>query len=241
MKNIYIAIFIYIAGTAIICFSSCNFDCIQGSGHLISQTGKIDAFTRLEVSAGIKINLKQDSSSVLKITADDNLLKHIKISVENGVLHISSKTNICNKNKIVIDLGIRNLEEIRSSGEVEIVSIGKINTRDLHVKLAGASKVTLDLDAAHVYTRVGVVSELILKGKAQSCEIDLSGSSKILALNFLVNNYNVETAGMGYCEIYVLDSLNAHSEGPSEIKYKGNPKVINREKSGVSSIDKFDK
>lgn len=240
-KKTYLALFIFVAAITIQCSSSCKLDCAQGSGHVVSETTKIAAFTKLDVSAEVKINLKQDSSSSLTITGDDNLLNKIKISVESGVLHIYSKTDICNSNKIVIDLGIKNLEEIRSAGEVDIVSLGKINTPNLHLKLAGAARVNLDINANHVYSRGGGVSELVLTGKTQSHEIDLSGSSKILALKFLVNNYSVETAGMGYCEINVLDSLNSHSEGASEIKYKGSPKSINADKSGVSTFDKIDK
>ena len=174
----------------------------------------------------------------VKVTADDNLLKYIKTETEGSKLHIYSKRNLCNNGQLVINVGVKNLDEIKASGAVEVESDGEVTTQDLHFKLSGATKITMDLNAGNVTTSGSGVTELNLKGQATSHNIDLSGDSKVYALDFVVSSCEIESSGVGHCEVNVLNSLNIHSSGASEVKYRGNPSNVSNEKSGASSIER---
>jgi hypothetical protein len=229
--------FVLLAGITFFSLSSCMFNCVHGSGNQKSEDRKVGNFSRINISGGFKVILKQDSSMSLKITADDNLLKYIKADVSGDRLRIYSRRSFCNTGEITVNIGVRNLEEIRASGAVDIQSDGKITTQDMNFKLSGATKVTMDLNAAKVTTEGSGATELNLKGQATSHDIDLSGSGKVYALDFVVSNCNISTSGVGHSEVNVLKSLNVHSNGASEVKYRGNPNVTN-DKSGASSIEK---
>lgn len=220
--------------------SSCVFKCVHGSGHQVSENRKVSDFTKIEISGGFKVNLKQDSSLAVTVTADDNLLKYIKTTVSDNKLIIDNgDKNICNSGETVITVGVRNIEEVKASGAVELVSDGKISAKDLHFKLSGATKINMDIDAANVSTEGSGATEINLKGQASSHNVDLSGSGKVYALDFVVGNYNISTSGASECQINVLHDLNVHTSGASSIKYKGNPARINNDKSGASSITKI--
>src|SRR5579864_5246532 len=97
MKAKHLAILVLITGIfTISILSSCRFNCVHGSGNQISETRKMGDFSRISISGGFKVVLKQDSSMVLKITADDNILKYIKTEVEDGRLEVYSKRSLCN-------------------------------------------------------------------------------------------------------------------------------------------------
>jgi hypothetical protein len=229
--------FVLLAGIAFFSLSSCMLNCVHGSGNQKSEDRKIGNFSRINISGGFKVILKQDSSMSLKITADDNLLKYIKAEVSGDRLRIYSRRSFCNTGEITLNIGVRHLVEIRASGAVDVQSDGKITTQDIHFKLSGATKVTMDLNAARVTTDGSGATELNLKGQATSHDIDLSGSGKVYALDFVVSNCNISTSGVGHSEVNVLKSLSVHSNGASEVKYRGNPNVTN-DKSGASSIEK---
>jgi hypothetical protein len=239
MKKTYSLFVILVAVICLGSLSSCRFSCINGSGHRASENRKVADFTRIDISDIFKVTLKQDSSLAVNITADDNLLKYIKSSVSGGRLRIYTKKNFCNSGELLITIGVRNLEEIKASGAVDVASDGKINTRDLNLKLSGVSKINLDLNAANVRSEVSGVTELYLKGQASSHDVDLSGSGKISALDFVVGNYNIQTSGVGDCAINVLQSLSVNSKGASHIKYRGNPSSVSNHETGVSSIEKI--
>jgi len=237
MKKIHLALVI-IAAVTLSGLPACRFNCVHGSGHMVSDDRKVSDFSKISISGDYKVVLKQDSSMSLKITADDNLLKYIKTEVNGGRLHIYSKRNLCNNGQMTINIGIRNLEELKASGAVEVESDGNIHTQDLHFKLSGATKITMDLNAANVTTSSSGATELNLKGQATSHDIDLSGVGHVYAFDFVVGSCDIQTSGAGHCEVNVLNSLSVHSSGASEVRYRGNPSNVTNDKSGASSVEK---
>ncbi|OIQ66943.1 hypothetical protein GALL_514840 [mine drainage metagenome] len=181
------------------------------------------------------MTLKQDSSFAIKITADDNLLKYIKTNLQGDKLRIYSKRSFCS-GLVLVTIGVKNLEQIKASGAVEVDGDGKLVTKDLNIDLSGATKVNLDLNAANVTTSGSGATELNLKGEATSHNIMISGVGHVYALDFVVGSCNIESSGAGHCEVNVLNNLNVHSSGASEVKYKGHPSISN-DKSGASSIE----
>jgi hypothetical protein len=239
MKKIYFALFLFVATLCTIGLQSCRFNCVHGSGNQISETRKFGEFDRISVSGGYKVVLKQDSSFGIKITADDNLLKYIKTEVANQKLKIYSKRNFCNNSQLVINIGVKSLKELKATGGIELISDGKIITKDIAFKLTGATKLSIELNAINVTTTGSGATEVNLKGNASSHIIDLSGSGKVNALDFAVNNCDIQTAGVGESRVNVTNILNIHSSGASSVKYKGNPQITN-DKSGASSVEKVD-
>jgi hypothetical protein len=238
MKRIHSIIAILGAGIVISSLSACMFNCVHGSGKQASETRKVGNFNKLTISGGFKIVLKQDSSMTLNITADDNLLKYIKTDITGSRLRIYTKKNICDAGEMTINIGVRNLEEVKASGAVEVESDGKVKTGDLRFKLSGATKINMDLTATNVSASGSGATEVTLKGQASSLDVDLSGSGKVHALDFAVDNCVISSSGVGESEVNVSKTLAIHSSGASDVKYKGNPSITN-DKSGASNVEKI--
>ncbi|AMR32126.1 hypothetical protein A0256_12180 [Mucilaginibacter sp. PAMC 26640] len=242
MKRTYTQILLLAAVLSItLLSSSCKrFRRIHGSGNAATEKRTVVDFTRIDISGGFKVNIVQDSSSVVTVSADDNLLKYIKTSVEGGKLRLYTNRNLDSQTEMTVTIGVKKLEEIHSSGGVEIVSKGKINAGNFNFDLSGSTHIDMDLSAADVHTSGSGSTELVLKGQAASHDLDMSGSSDIDALDFVVGKYNIETSGASKCKINVLKSLSIHSSGSSEVVYRGNPSNVSNDKSGSSSLTKID-
>jgi hypothetical protein len=240
MKKSYLTSIFVIALLSVVLLPSCRFHCIKGSGNHITQNLTVSKFTHIYVDGGYKVVLKQDSSYKVSIEADDNLMQYIHADSEDGELHIHSRKNMCSSGEIIVNVGVGNLEELRGSGAVDFSSDGKLNTKDLKIKLSGSGKVNLDLTAANVITEGSGANEITLKGQATSNKVDLVGSGKIYALDFVVGTYDIHTTGASHCEINVLNDLNVHTTGAAEIKYRGNPANVNSDKTGAASITRID-
>ncbi|RCH56366.1 DUF2807 domain-containing protein [Mucilaginibacter hurinus] len=230
----------FIASIAVTAFSSCNNSCKQGSGNIATDTRKVEDFTKIEVSGGYKVTLKQDSSLSIAITTDDNLFDDIKTSVSGGTLTIKPNKNICATESSTLVIGVRNLEKIAGSGAVDFASAGKLTTGNLSISLSGSGKVDLDLNAANVYTEASGATELKLRGQATAHSIEMSGSGKVEALDFVVGNYTINTSGASESSINVLNSLIVKTSGSSSIQYRGNPRTVKNDESGASSIKKIE-
>lgn len=224
-----------------ILLSSCNeFNCISGSGNQVSQDRKVEAFTRLETSGSFKVILKQGSGYSLRIIADDNILKEIDTDVRGNTLIIDMDGSFCDGGPITIYVNSQEYEGVDASGAVEILSDGKLSVKDFELDLSGSSKIDLDINAAEVKTSSSGASEIFLKGQAGSHELNLSGSSSVEALDFVVGRYRIESSGASSSRINVLNELNISSSGSSDVVYRGNPSSVKNNESGASSLKKID-
>jgi hypothetical protein len=241
MRKIYTHILLLTAVVSATSLSSCRrFRPVHGSGNAKTEKRTVVDFTKVDISGGYKVTLKQDSSLAVTITADDNLLKYIKTSVEGGKLRIYSNKNLRSETQMTVTVGVKNLDEVEASGAVEVYSSGRINAKkDFKFDLSGSTKVDMDLSAANVHTDGSGSTELILKGQAASHDVSLSGSGDISALDFVVGKYSIETSGASNCRINVLKDLSVNSSGSSEIQYRGSPSNVSNHQSGASSVTKI--
>lgn len=236
MKKTYLIPIAFITLLAIAILPSCRFRCIKGSGNHVSENHKVSDFNRINVSGGFKVTLKQDSSLNVNINADDNLMKYIHVESDGDELKIYYKKKMCPSGEMEIAIGVRNLEKLKGSGAINFVSDGKINTKDLDIKLNGASNINMDLTAANVSTETAGASEITLRGQATSHRIEMTGNGTVHAFDFVVGKYDIHTTGASDCEINVLSDLQVSSTGAANVKYKGNPANVNTSKLGASTV-----
>ncbi len=217
--------------------SSCNTQCVTGSGKETSETRSVSDFAKIETGGTIKLILKQGPKTV-KVFADDNIQKLIETDVEGNTLKIDMDGNFCNSGPVTVYVSNPDFQAIRVSGAVEVTSEGRLNTKDFYLGLSGSCEVNLDLSVAGVKTEASGSSVIYLKGQAGAHDLDISGSGKLEAFDFVVGNYKINTSGSSECRINVLNSLDVNTSGASDIEYKGNPKQVSDNHSGASTVKK---
>ena len=241
MKFFNTKILFIAAITSLTLFSSCRrFKCIKGTGHVRTETRKMNDFTKIDVAGGYKVTLKQDSTESIAISIDDNLFKYVETTIDGNTLRVHSRRNICPSGEATLVIGVKNLEGIGTSGAVDVKSDGRLNVKDLNIDMSGSTKIDLDINAANVHTGASGSSEIYLKGQAASHNVDMSGSGKVEALDFVVGKYKISTSGASECRINVLNELDLHTSGSSDISYRGNPTKVTNDQSGASSVKKID-
>ncbi|MBW4889618.1 DUF2807 domain-containing protein [Mucilaginibacter sp. HMF5004] len=221
-------------------FSSCHSGCTKGSGISATETRDAGVFSKIDISGPFVVTVKQDSVSSVKITADNNLMKEIKTNVSGDKLEVKTESGICPSGQIVVSISTKNLSAIKTAGEVKLTSAGKITAKDFEFDLSGVAKINMDLNADKVSTTGSGLTDLSLTGQAVSHKINLSGSGQVDALNFVVSQYKIESSGATDFKINVLNDLSINSSGASNIEYRGNPKNISNNKSGVGSLKEIE-
>ena len=217
-------------------FTGCNsVDCISGSGKKISKTRDVEPFTNIETAGSFKLILKQGPSE-LRIVADDNIMDEIETRVKGNTLSIDTKGDLCNPGPITIYLSSQGYEGVDASGAVEIESDGLLQLKDFEMDLSGSARVNLNMNAANVKTTSSGASEIFFKGQASSHDLELSGSSTVNALDFVVGKYNIESSGASESKINVLNELHVNSSGSSDVEYRGNPSTVKNDNSGASDL-----
>ncbi len=220
--------------------SSCNIACTHGSGKLVTENRGGGAFSKLDIAGPFNVTVKQDSITSVKITGDDNLMQKIKSSVSGDELLIKTESGVCPSGQIAVVIGVKNLSEIKTAGAINLNSDGKITAKDLELDFSGATTVDMALNADNVTTTGSGMTKLNLSGQAASHKIDFSGAGEVNALDFVVSKYEIQSSGAGNFKINVLNDLDVNSSGASDIQYRGNPKNIKNDKSGIGTLKKID-
>lgn len=240
MNHLFKSIAFTILTAGVATLSACDNECVKGSGKEASADHKVENFTKLKISGGYKVILKQDSSLSVHVTGDDNLLSYLKIENSGDELRISSKTNFCSSHDFTLTIGVKKLEAIENSGAIEMSNQDTLRTGNLEMRFNGASKVDMNINADRLTTRGAGSTEVKLKGQASTHNVKMTGSGSLNAFDFVVGSYDIETTGAVDSKINVLKDLNVHSTGAASVQYKGNPSNVSTTKTGAADVKKVD-
>jgi hypothetical protein len=215
---------------------------VRGSGHIISENRTASGFNSIDVSGAIDVYIKQDSTTSVKVEADDNILEYIEVHTEGSTLQIYTEGNIRLKpsNKIKIYVTNPEYKDLQVSGASSIRSENEITSPDvLHVDLSGASEGRLELNAPKVSVNLTGASNANIRGKTKDFEGSASGASEIRGFDLLTENADVDASGASSIEVFASVKIAGQASGASSVNYKGNAQA-SVEKSGASSVNKKD-
>jgi len=228
-----------IASFAALLIGGCSPKCIEDSGNQIERTVKMDSFDEVSVSGTIKVILKQDSSYLVKLQADSNVMKVITARVSGHELQLKLENGkYCGTDSIVVYVGLGELKRLKTDGMVRLTTDGMLNAADVELNASGSSDLSLNMNAGKLKTKIDGVGKLSLSGQAGTHELKTSGNVQVEAFNFVAGIYDINIDGTGKANINVLNDLRVKTSGSSEIYYKGNPKNVKEKKSGATKLEK---
>lgn len=213
---------------------------VRGSGHITPETRSVSAFTHVDVSGAIDVFVKQDSSTSIKVEADDNIQQYIRVEANGLTLEIYTEDgfNLRPSHKIKVYVSNPHFNGFQVSGASSIMSENEINSSEtVTVNLSGASEGTLDINAPKVNVEATGASSAHLRGKTKDLDANASGASKIRGFELLSENANVDVSGASHAEVYASVRLDGDASGASHVSYLGNASN-SVQTSGASHVGK---
>jgi hypothetical protein len=103
------------------------------------------AFQKITLESGIDLVLVQGANrSTILITGEENLVESVNVSIEKGVLSISSKKSLRNK-KIKIYVPVTTLSSLDLASYASVTTEGIVKLKGLKVLVHEGSKVSLNI------------------------------------------------------------------------------------------------
>ncbi len=195
-----------------------NRDSVAGSGVSKTEKREVAAFTAVDASGALEIEIVCQQEPSLALEGDDNLLPLLKTEVRGGTLYIHSEKSFSTRKAIRVRITAPNIESIQSSGASSF-QVTDIKNEKLKVENSGASSINLS-------------------GQTVTLDLELSGASKADTEKLIAERVTVNLSGAGKANVYASDVLNADVSGAGSVTYTGDPKTVNRNVSGVGSISK---
>lgn len=202
----------------------------------VDEVRTYEAFSSLDVSDNIEVELTRDSVKQLVVNAPDQVMSQIKTEVTNGKLRIYTEKFLVNY-PVKITVSVDSLYELEASGASKITTLNRISTAWFKMDLSGASQAKLDIDVrGKADIELSGASFAELNGTGSDIYVDASGASKLNAEQYRTKNAVVESSGAAHIEVNATESVDADASGAAEIDITGNPKTVKRSENMGASV-----
>jgi len=194
-------------------------------------------FDKIEISGNVKLEFTQDSVTQVVVSAPNDNIASVITKVEDGVLKIYSEKFFLNR-EIEVKISTDSIFGLEATGASRFISNSRFNTSKLYLKLSGASQADLDIN---VYDKLDIdlsgASNADLEGNTNELKADISGASKLEAVNLISKFATLNCSGAANAKVYATEKLDAEASGASHILCEGNPKTVRKSDHISSAVE----
>ncbi len=201
---------------------------------------KITSFSSVSAKTVADIMYTQSDNFIVKAVGEQEMLDHLQISVNEGVLTIENDKEFNNKSDepLIIYLSSPSIKSIETHGRGNWKLLGKIKTNCLIIQSEGiGSFQALELESKKICLKYGAIGDLKLGGTTDLVEINSEGIGNIDCENLISKTAIVKSTKIGKVKCFASESLGLFNDGIGEITYHGNPTFKNFQNSGLGEIN----
>lgn len=192
-------------------------DCLEGNGVEAQTIRTAAPFTALAVNGAFTVLVACGLPAEIKVTADSNILPHVRTTVANGKLEIGAARSICSKIPVTIKISVPTLNTLTVDGAGD-TEVGAIKSDSFAATIDGAVSVRL-------------------QGTAKKLTLQAGGSSSVQGAGLLAGEVIAKTSGSASATVQASKSLTAECHDASDLKYGGSPAVKNVQTFDVCDLD----
>jgi hypothetical protein len=208
----------------------------RGNGDLAIRTIAVDEFKEIFLNGNYQVFLEQGEDPKVVIKTDDNLVDLITVESRRGTLAITNIKRIKGSDGIKIFITYGKLERLISGGASSVFTNTPIVGNQLELSMSGAGVMDLELEVTDLEVQLSGAGLIILEGEVEQQAVSLTGAGSLESFDLKSTNCEITISGVGGAEINVTGNLIAKISGLGGIEYRGSPKDIRREVSGIGKI-----
>lgn len=196
---------------------------------------KVGAFDQVNLSGPFEIFLKKGDQAALTIETEEIAAEDIVTEIRNHTLYIDIKDRkfkYKDLKKSVIHLTYTKLNKIEWAGAGNIKTETTLEADKFELDISGAGNINMDLDVNTLVVDMSGAGNVELKGNARSQSVQMSGAGNYNGFDLKSEQAKVEMSGVGNIRVYVTGELTASASGIGAVRYRGNPKNVNKNSSG---------
>lgn len=154
---------------------------IKRSNVIVTETRDVSGFHGIEVSAGIMAIVTQSDTWSVEVSADKNLIDHVKTSKSGGILHISYTgiDRVNNFSRTIVRISCPEIRHVEASSAADIMFKGTIRGEKIHADISSAASFVGDLEYETGNFHVSSAADISLSGYCNECKITTSSASEI--------------------------------------------------------------
>ena len=234
MKNIYLTAILLVL--SVIFLQRCNINVKRGNGNIVTQEIELDNFSRVSVGGNYNVTLLGSEEPRVIIETDENLLAFINTELYDQTLNINNVHSLKGTQGIKIDIFYPALNKLYSTGASKIEHEDVLVSEELIINLSGAGAIDLEIETQKVNINLTGAGVINLAGRTDILETHISGAGGLSAMELISNECSINLSGLGGAEVYASEKLEATITGIGGIVYGGNPKLVERQVTGLGKV-----
>ena len=198
-------------------YSSGASNVIQGTGNVITEKRKLNAFSKLDVNLAADVEYIASDDYRLELTADDNIAPVISSIVQNGRLVLDTDRSFSTQSRVRMRVyGTPALEVLRVDGSSD-VGLHGLSGHSLRINLDGTGAINA-------------------QGKVRSLTVMVDGTGSVNSKDLQADHVRINVDGSADVTVTVNSELDVAIDGVSDVTYYGHPSSINKIIDGVGQV-----
>jgi carbon monoxide dehydrogenase subunit G len=214
---------------------------VQGSGNIVTENRTTADFTGVSAGGAFEVEIKNGSSTEVRVEADDNVIKNIETTVSGHTLNIRTRDGVnFNNGHFKVYIIAPDITKINSSGaaSIDIKNILKRNNK-ITLEASGAAGINGEVDAPEIAIEASGAANIKVSGRTRVYHAEASGSSTIKTSDLMSERTTVHASGAASAHVYASVQLDADADGAATIYYTG-AAGVSQKTSGAANIKKDD-
>lgn len=232
-----------VAIIAALLLSSCNpiLNGVDGNGNVTTEVRNIAGkFTAVQASAGIEVEMKQDSTAKVEVEADSNLLEFVKTELEGETLKVYIDKSISGAKELKVYIHMPELKKVTSNSGANVLLMGTFVGTNLVMDSSSGAHLEGKVEYDTVDAETSSGSSMDIKGIALKLKTSSSSGSTLNAKGLLANDVNADASSGSESSVNARVTLEANASSGASIKYTGIAKSVDKNESSGGSIRKID-
>lgn len=218
-------------------FTGC--EAVTGSGNLATRTFDFTHFTKVETEKGFQLELTESSTFSVEVTADDNVLEHIKVDKPGETLKVSLQWNRSYRSVTLrVKVTMPDLHGIKLATGSQADIYGFSSSNDFTAIVSNGSELTGSIEAGDVDISLSEGSDATLAGSCDNLVVKSSDGSQLKMESFHADNADISISEGGSAIIHVSGTLDVDLSSGSTVIYTGEPTMGDINVTGGSEVRK---
>lgn len=189
---------------------------VVGSGPARVEQRSVSAFTSVEVSHGIRLELVQGTPTAVSVKAQPNILPLISTKVSGETLEIDATHGFSTSDGVLVSVTAPSVQAVSLSGGAH-GSASKIDVPRFEVNASGGAVLTA-------------------AGRSDVLDLSASGGVIVECGNLATTDATVELSGGVKAKVWATQSVKGSASGGVALTLRGDPGVVEVTTSGGSAV-----
>ncbi|HEX8659096.1 MAG TPA: PspC domain-containing protein [Hymenobacter sp.] len=219
-----------------------DFDSYGSARRNFDETG----FTEVSVVGAYRLVVRHGDTFKVEAGGDEDQLQDLRVERSGNTLKIRPRNTSFfgrnwnrNEEKVLIRIEMPDVRELELAGAVQ-ADLGGFDRQDrLKVQQAGASHLRLNGNYGTLKLEQAGACRATATGHADALDLDAAGACELAGAKLQTRTASVSVAGVCKARLNVTESIKGDAVGASVIAYSGQPKSVDVDATGPSSVKRL--